>query len=146
MYPKVFLDKEKISDEYGRIAELDAPTFFYGMLPGEEIAVEVEKGKTLIVKLVSVGHLTAEGNRNIYYELNGQPRRVTVRDLSAESAVELRRKVDPFNVSQIGASMPDNVLEIMAESGARVKQGDQLIVGICFNLSGLHRGMGIFEK
>jgi pyruvate carboxylase len=128
MYPKVFLDKEKISDEYGQIAVLDTPTFFYGLLPGEEIAVEIEKGKTLIVKLVSVGHLTAEGNRNIYYELNGQPRRVTVRDLSAESAVELRRKADPSNINQIGASMPGNVLEVMVESGARVKQGDRLIV------------------
>ncbi len=128
MYPLVFLDKEKISDEYGQIAVLDTTTFFYGLLPWEEIAVEIEKGKTLIVKLVSVGHLTAEGNRNIYYELNGQPRRVTVRDLSAESAAELRRKADPYNVSQIGASMPGNVLEVMIESGARMKQGEQLIV------------------
>ena len=55
MYPRVFLEKEKISNEYGRISALDTPTFFYGLRPGEEVAVEIEQGKTLIVKLMSVG-------------------------------------------------------------------------------------------
>ncbi|MFC4766316.1 pyruvate carboxylase [Effusibacillus consociatus] len=128
MYPKVFLDKEKISGEYGDISVLETPTFFYGLRLGEEIAVDIEQGKTLIVKLISVGALTPDGNRTIYFELNGQPREVTVRDLSAEVAVESRRKADSADPEQIGTSMPGKVLKVMVEPGDKVKKGEYLLV------------------
>ena len=128
MYPKVFLDKEKISSEYGKIAVLDTPTFFYGMRLGEEIAVAIEEGKTLIVKLISIGALHADGSRTIYYELNGQPREVSIRDLSAEVTIEARRKANASDPEQIGASMPGKVLKVMVEPGDIVRKGEHLLV------------------
>ena len=92
MYPKVFLDKEKMRREYGDLGVLDTPTFFYGLKVGEEVAVDIEQGKTLIVKLMSVGPIGPDGKRTVYFELNGQPREVAVPDLSADVSVELRRK------------------------------------------------------
>ncbi|SMO49645.1 pyruvate carboxylase [Melghirimyces algeriensis] len=128
MYPKVFLDKEKITQQYGRISVVDTPTFFYGLRLGEEVAVEIEKGKTLIVKLMSVGALGSDGKRTVYFELNGQPREVVVQDLSAEVTAESRRKADSSIPGQIGASMPGNVLKVMVEPGDEVKKGEHLIV------------------
>jgi pyruvate carboxylase len=128
MYPKVFLDKQKLSEEFGQLSVLDTPTFFYGLRLGEEIAVDIEQGKTLIVKLLSVGPISPDGTRIVYYELNGQPREVTVRDLSAEVTAETRRKADPADAGQIGASMPGKVLKVMVEPGDKVKKGEHLIV------------------
>lgn len=128
MYPKVFLDMEKMKSEYGDISVLDTQTFFYGLNPGEEINVEIEQGKTLIVKLIAAGPLSANGTKTIYFELNGQPREVTIRDLSAKVSAEVRRKVDGNHPGQIGAFMPGNVVKIMVQTGERVKKGEYLIV------------------
>jgi pyruvate carboxylase len=128
MYPKVFIDKEKISQDFGHISVLDTPTFFYGMRLGEEIAIGIEQGKTLIVKLISIGELAPDGTKTIYFELNGQPREVTIRDSSAQASVETRQKADLSNPNQIGASMPGKVLKVMVEEGDKVKKGEHLIV------------------
>lgn len=128
MYPKVFLDKEKLTSDFGKISVLDTPTFFYGLRLGEEIAVDIEKGKTLIVKLISIGEIAPDGTRTIYYELNGQPREVVIRDVAAKVTVEVRRKVDPANQEEIGATMPGKVLKLMVEPGDKVKKGEHLIV------------------
>ena len=128
MYPKVFLDKEKKTKEFGDVSVLDTPTFFYGLRFGEEIKVEIETGKTLIVKLITVGPLAPDGTRTVYYELNGQPREVTIRDLSAKATVESRRKADPDEEGQVGATMPGHVLKILVEKGDKVKKGEHLVV------------------
>ncbi|MBA4547440.1 pyruvate carboxylase [Thermoactinomyces intermedius] len=128
MYPKVFLDKEEKTKEFGDLSVLDTPTFFYGLRYGEEIKVEIETGKTLIVKLITVGPLAPDGTRTVYYELNGQPREVTVRDLSAKATVESRRKADPDVTGHVGATMPGHVVKILVEKGDKVKKGEHLAV------------------
>ena len=80
LYPKVFMDYEKVAELYGNVSVLDTPTFFYGMRLGEEIDVEIEQGKTLMVKLVSIGEPQPDGNRVLYLEFNGQPREIIVKD------------------------------------------------------------------
>ena len=66
---------------------LPTPQFFYGMENGEEIAVELEPGKTLVIKFLTVGEPHPDGNRTVFFELNGQPREVNVRDKSLEVKV-----------------------------------------------------------
>ncbi len=128
MYPQVFLTYDQNLREYGDLSYLDTPTFFYGLRAGEETAVSIEKGKTLIIKLVSIGNLHPDGNRIIYFELNGQPREITVRDQSAQ-VTELRRaKADPHNPNQLGASMPGKVLKVLVEPGDKVRKGEHLLV------------------
>ncbi|AMA73758.1 MULTISPECIES: pyruvate carboxylase [Aneurinibacillus] len=128
MYPQVFLDMQKRQQEFGDVSVLDTPTFFYGLRLGEEIAVDIEQGKTLIVKLVSIGEVRPDGMRTIYYELNGQPREINVRDASAKVTTVQRAKADPSELGQIGASMPGKVLKIMVEQGDKVKKGEHVIV------------------
>jgi pyruvate carboxylase len=128
MYPQVFLQMKKRHAEFSDVSVIDTPTFFYGLRLGEEIAVNIEQGKTLMVKLVSIGQTGPDGMRTIYYELNGQPREIEIRDLSAKVTVQQRAKMDPANPGHIGASMPGKVLKLMVEKGDKVKKGEHLLV------------------
>jgi len=128
LYPKVFMDYMKIDEQYGDISVLDTPTFLYGMRLGEEIEVEIETGKTLIVKLVSIGHPQADGTRVVYFELNGQPREVSIKDESIKSTVVSRLKADPKNENQLAATMPGTVVKVIVEKGEKVERGDHLMI------------------
>ncbi|GAA0494715.1 pyruvate carboxylase [Salinibacillus aidingensis] len=128
LYPKVYMDYNKFYDQYGDLSVLDTPTFFYGMRLGEEIEVEIEQGKTLIVKLVSIGEPQQNGTRVIYFELNGQPREVIVRDESIQNLIQERPKADKDNDHQIGATMPGTVIDVLVEKGEKVQKGDHLMI------------------
>jgi pyruvate carboxylase len=128
LYPKVFLDREKIYNMFGDVSVLDTPTFFYGMRLGEEINIEIEQGKTLIVKLVSIGEPQKDGSRVVYFELNGQPREIIVIDESAKVTEAVRQKADPSSPEQIGAGMPGTVIKVLVEKGEKVKKGDHLMI------------------
>ncbi len=128
LYPKVFLDYEKFGDQYGDVSVLDTPSFVYGLRLGEEISVEIEQGKTLIIKLVSIGEPQKDGTRVVYFELNGQPREVVVRDESIQDVQDKKVKVDPDNPKQIGASMPGTVVEVLVKAGEHVNKNDYLMI------------------
>jgi pyruvate carboxylase len=128
LYPKVYMEYTKTVDLYGNLSVLDTPTFLYGLRLGEEIEVEIETGKTLMVKLVSVGHPQADGTRVVYFELNGQPREVVIKDESIKSTIQTRIKADPKNPHHIAASMPGTVLKVLVEKGEKVERGDHLMI------------------
>lgn len=128
LYPKVFMDYTKTYAQFGDISVLDTPTFLYGMTLGEEIEVEIERGKTLIVKLVSIGEARADGTRVIYFELNGQPREVVIKDESIKSSVAAKVKADAHNESHIGATMPGTVIKSVVNKGDKVTRGDHLMI------------------
>lgn len=128
LYPKVFMDYHKFYETYGDMSVLTTPTFLYGMKLGEEIEVEIEQGKTLIVKLVSIGEAQIDGTRVVYFELNGQPREVVIKDESIKAKVNERPKTDKSNEKHIGATMPGTVVKVIAEKGEKVKKGDHLMI------------------
>ncbi|MED3662099.1 pyruvate carboxylase [Ureibacillus terrenus] len=128
LYPKVFEEYAKVRDQYGDISVLDTPTFLYGLRLGEEIEVEIEKGKTLIIKLVSIGEPQHDGTRVIYFEINGQPREIIVQDMTVEVKGNKAIKADPSNPNQIGATMPGTILKVVVSKGSPVKRGDHLLI------------------
>lgn len=128
MYPQVFLDYRDAYNMFADVTMLDTPTFFKGMRLGETINVEIEKGKILIIRLDEIGEPDIEGNRTLFFNLNGQRREIVVKDSSIKSAVQTKRKAEPTNKEQIGATMPGSVLQILVKKGDRVKQGDTLMV------------------
>jgi pyruvate carboxylase len=128
LYPKVFMEYIKTDEQYGNISVLDTPTFLYGMRLGEEVEVEIETGKTLIVKLVSIGHPQADGTRVVYFELNGQPREIFIKDDSIKSTVISRLKADPKNENHLAASMLGTVVKVVVEKGEKVERGDHLMI------------------
>lgn len=128
LYPKVFMDYQKNVESYGDLSVLDTPTFFHGMKLDEEIKVDIERGKTLIVKLVSIGQAQPDGTRVIYFELNGQPREIVVKDYSVKSTVVQKRKGDTSNPNHINATMPGTVLNVLVKKGDVVEKGQTLAI------------------
>lgn len=128
LYPKVFTEYQAAHERFGDISCLDTPTFFYGMKVGEEISVEIEKGKTLFIKLLSVDEPAADGTRYVNFELNGQSRSVKVKDERVKSNVKAVPKADVKNKHHVGATMPGTVLNVLVDVGTEVKQGDQLMI------------------
>ncbi len=128
LYPQVFLDWVQFTRTYGDVSVLDTPTFLSGLRIGEEIQVEIEKGKTLIIKLLGIGEPNADGTRTVTFELNGLAREVTIRDKSLKTLVIARPKADKDDPRQIGSTMAGTVLKVLVEKGGQVKKGDHLLV------------------
>lgn len=128
LYPQVYQEYLTHSSTYGDVSVLDTPTFFYGLRLGEEISVEIERGKTLIIKLVSVGPRQEDGTRIIYFELNGQPREVSVLDRKAPKGKSVKEKADKSNPKHIGAPMPGTVVKLFVREGDEIRKGKELLV------------------
>ena len=126
MYPAVFIDYAKHRRQYGDVSLLPTPTYFYGMEPGEEIAIDIERGKTLIVTKLATGQPDSEGLRTVFFELNGQPRNVKVPDRALDGGGRSHRKADESDPGQIGAPMPGLIVSVSAALGQSVARGDRL--------------------
>ncbi|MFY8330805.1 pyruvate carboxylase [Vagococcus carniphilus] len=128
MYPQVFLDYCKTHDSFGDVELLDTMTFFQGMRVGETIEVRIEKGKTLIITLDEIGEPDLEGNRVLFFNLNGQRREIIIKDQNIKSQVIMKEKCEPTNQGHIGATMPGSVLDVLVEVGEQVHKGDALLI------------------
>ena len=124
MYPKVFVEFAGTVRRFGPVSVLPTPVFFYGMQPGDEIAVEIEPGKTLVILLVTFGDVDEEGHKKVFFELNGQQRIVRVKDRSAAVTAVARRKAEDGNDHHVAAPMPGAVSTIAVRQGQEVKAGD----------------------
>src|SRR5579883_2784530 len=128
MYPDVFLKFAEARSAYGSLDVLPTPQFFYGLETGEEMTVELEPGKVLIIKFLTLSEPQPDGTRTVFFELNGQPREVSVRDRSRQPAVATRVKADPAHPGQLGAPLPGAISSISADLGQEVAKGDRLLV------------------
>ncbi|SFI19135.1 pyruvate carboxylase [Planctomicrobium piriforme] len=128
MYPGVFKDYAKHRQDYGDTSVLPTPVFFFGMQSGEEFASDIEPGKTLFIKFLATGSPHPDGTRTVFFELNGQPRDVTIDDRSVESTIQKNIKADTTNPSHIAASMPGMVVSVVVQAGDKVKKGQKMLV------------------
>ncbi len=128
LYPGVYEEFDRFRQEYGDTSLLPTPLFFYGLDIGDEVNIEIQPGKTLIVKLNAIGRVREDGTRFIYFELNGEPRSTTVRDRSVETEIASNRKADPDNGHEVGAPMPGKIFKVMVKAGDEVSAGDVLLV------------------
>ncbi|CAM9237187.1 unnamed protein product [Phaeothamnion confervicola] len=127
-YPKVFEEFMGARTKYDDLSVLDTRTFVSGMKIGQEIAVEIEHGKVLFIKLNAVSEPDADGNRQVVFELNGHQRVIKVRDRKVGAEVAARPKADPNVIGSVGAPMPGVVVGIKVKKGDTVKQGQPLVV------------------
>jgi len=128
LYPSVFAEFDRHRQEYSDISVIPTLQFFHGMAPGQETTIGIEPGKTLMVKLVTIGPLQKDGTREVYFEMNGEGRTVTVRDQSAGKDEAARVKADKGNPKQVGAPMPGKVIKVSVKPGDAVKAGQVLLV------------------
>ena len=128
LYPKVFLDYAAASAEHGDVSVLPTPAFLRGMDPGEEIHVEVEPGKILVIRLVAIGEPDPEGKRAVFFDLNGQPVHVVVHDTTLGIAVLEHVKADPDDPRQIAAPLPGIVAAHAHAEGETIAAGERLCI------------------
>ncbi|HVL10918.1 MAG TPA: biotin/lipoyl-containing protein, partial [Gemmata sp.] len=128
LYPKVFSDFAQAEARYSDLSVLPTPVFFYGMETGEEVSIDIEPGKTLILKFLTVGEPQPDGKRAVFFELNGQPREVLVTDRSlGASAVKAAPKAEAGNAKHVAAPMPGAVVAVAVAPGEEVSAGAKLL-------------------
>ncbi|HMK84832.1 MAG TPA: pyruvate carboxylase [Steroidobacteraceae bacterium] len=127
MYPKVFADYAAERATFGNVSTLPTAVFFYGMYPGQEINIDLERGKTLIVRYVTTSDAHEDGTRTVFFELNGQPRPVRVPDRSQVAKRAPSRKVESGNPKQVGAPMPGTIGTVAVRAGQPVARGETLL-------------------
>lgn len=127
LYPKVFEDLATHRKQYYDPSGIPTHVFFYGMNPGEEMSVEIESGKVLIVKYLTAGEPHPDGRRTVFFEVNGVPRDVSVLDHSLEPETKKRIQADTADPKQVGSTMPGMVVTVSVKEGDVVKQGQKLL-------------------
>jgi pyruvate carboxylase len=127
MYPKVFVDYAADRTTFGDMGSLPTSVFFFGMQSGQEINIDLERGKTLIVRYVTMSDAHEDGTRTVFFELNGQPRPIRVTDRSQVAKRPPKRKAEPGNLAHVGAPMPGTVVTVPVHVGQAVHRGDVLL-------------------
>ncbi len=127
LYPKVYEEFIEHYKAYGDVSMLPTPYFFYGPDTTEEVSVDIEEGKRLIIRFLAVGQPKPDGTRTVFFELNGQPREVEVIDKSLDSAAAQAVKADPSDPTHVAANMPGMVIGVAVKQGDQVNAGDKLL-------------------
>lgn len=127
LYPKVFQDFVLFQKRYSDPSVLPTPLFYYGLEHNTETAIDIEPGKRLILKLTAISEPNEEGVRTVFFELNGQPREVTITDKTAGTQERVHTTADPDDPKQIGSPMPGLVTTVSVDVGTKVSKGQKLI-------------------
>lgn len=126
LYPDVFLNYVEMRRKFGDVSILPTPQFFYGMQPGDEITVDIEPGKTLVIKFWTISEPNPDGCRTVYFELNGQPREAVVRDQSLKEAAPAHPKMLPGEPGHVGPPSPGVITHVFVRLEQRVDRGEKL--------------------
>src|SRR5262252_5156607 len=127
LYPEVFSKFDKFRQTYSDVSVLPTPAFFYGLKSGEEITVEIESGKTLIIKFLTFSEPHPDGTRTLFFELNGQPREITMRDRSLRVTERVHPKADPADPGQVGAPTAGVISSVAVQANHSVERGAKLL-------------------
>jgi pyruvate carboxylase len=127
MYPKVFTDYAADRAAFGDVSTLPTAVFWYGMTPGQEININLERGKTLIVRFITASEVNEDGTRTVFFELNGEPRHFRVADRSQVASRPAQRKAEPGNAGHVGAPMPGTIATVSVHVKQSVLRGDVLL-------------------
>ncbi|EEB20545.1 pyruvate carboxylase, putative, partial [Pediculus humanus corporis] len=129
LYPKVTEDYLTFRESFGPVDKLKTRIFLTGPKVGEEFEVSISKGKTISVKALAMNeNLTKAGEREVFFEMNGQLRSVMVKDKEAVKEIHLHPKANKRNEKEIGAPMPGEVIDIKIKAGDVIEKGGALIV------------------
>lgn len=128
LYPKVFEEYLQFYREYGDVSVVPTPLFLYGMQMGQDATVEIAKGKTLLIRLLSIGEVNEHGKRTVFFKLNGQTRNIEIQDRSVKVDKIENRKVDKGNDKHVGAPLQGMLSKLLVKEGEKAKKNQPLFV------------------
>ncbi len=128
MYPKVFKDYAEHRSHFSDVSLLPTSPFFYGLADREEVSIDIDKGKTLVVRQTGRSEgVDEEGKIKVFFELNGQPRTVRVPKAGIAGTAHARAKAEEGNPQHVGAPMPGMVVTVAVKVGQMVSKGAPLL-------------------
>jgi pyruvate carboxylase len=127
MYPDVFIKYAEHRKKYDDVSVIPTDVFFYGLPMSEEIAIDIEEGKTLIFKLVAISPPNEEGNCTVFFEMNGQPREIVIANRKVAVTVVKRPQAEEENIKHVGAPMPGMIVNVKVAVGDKVAQNAPLL-------------------
>ena len=127
LYPKVFEEYARHRQQFGNVSVLSTPVFFYGMEVDNEISIEIDKGKELIVRYLATGDVHEDGSQRVFFELNGQPRTVKLINREKATLENAHPQADENNPAHVAAPMPGLVVSVAVTVGQQVEKGDLLL-------------------
>jgi pyruvate carboxylase len=126
MYPKVFEEFYQFKKHFGPVDKLPTPSFYFSMKPNEEILVNLESGKNLLIRFRYMGEPNQDGMREVFFQINGQTRNILVKDNSIKLIKAANSKISGPN--DIGAPLQGKLVQIVSKEGDLVKKGQPLFV------------------
>lgn len=127
-YPKVTEDYLKIFRQYGDIAVVPTPYFFFGMKPGDETTIDISRGKTLLVRLLSIGPADDKGMRTVFFKLNGQTRNIEIKDKTMKATRAENRKIDKLSPAHVGSPLQGMLSKVFVKPDEKVKKNQPLFI------------------
>jgi pyruvate carboxylase len=127
MYPSVFVDYAIHRRRFGNVTVIPTLNFYYGMVQDEELPVHIEYGKTLLIRYLALGQADEEGLREVFFELNGQPRSIRIADETMAPERAPHEKADSSKLGEVGAPMPGLISTVVVAVGQEVEVGDVLL-------------------
>jgi pyruvate carboxylase len=128
LYPKVFDEYYQRKKLYGEVWHIPTLNFFYGLRSDEETLIEIARGKSVLVRLLTCSDPDEEGKRKVFMRLNGQTRIIEVQDHSIHSTVKEHQKIEKSNAKQIGAPLQGKLSQVLIKEGEEVKKNQPLFV------------------
>ncbi|NKI28074.1 pyruvate carboxylase [Arenibacter sp. 6A1] len=128
LYPKVFTEAYNNHLKYGNVMRIPTKNFFYGMDIGEEIMVELDRGKNVLISLMLKGEPDDSGNVNVFFKVNGQMRNVVIKDRSVKVLKVENAKADMSNTKEVGAPLQGMLSSVLVKRGEEVKKNQPLFV------------------
>lgn len=129
LYPQVTNDYLTFREQYGPVDKIDTRIFLVGPKVGEEFEVTIEQGKTLGIKTLAMAEdLTENGEREVFFELNGTLRSVFIKDKEARKELHIHPKAEKGNKKQVGAPMPGTVIDVRVKPGEKIEKGTPLVI------------------
>ncbi|MGM0699293.1 MAG: pyruvate carboxylase [Actinomycetota bacterium] len=123
LFPGPTKEFQSMRSNYGDLSVVETSEYLYGLTSGEEHAVELAKGKNLLIGVQAIGGTDERGMRSVMFTLNGQLRPLQVRDRSVESEVKTAEKADPNNSGHVGSPFA-GVVTMQVHEGDKVSVGD----------------------
>ncbi|HYH15484.1 MAG TPA: pyruvate carboxylase, partial [Flavisolibacter sp.] len=128
MYPKVFEEYYQKRKEYGEVWHIPTINFFYGLKNDEEAIIEIDKGKSILVRLLTCSDPDEEGKRKVFMRLNGQTRIIEIKDQSLKVATQENEKADRSNKRHVGAPLQGKLSQLLIKEGEEVKANQPLFI------------------